>query len=494
MLLPIDLPPGLVGDGTTYQAKGRWRDGTLIRWFDNTLAPIGGWTTRDGTVEGAPRCIISWQDNSASEIRWLAIGTHTKLYSQPVASSSVYDITPVGFTTGEEDSTIGGGYGAGLYGVGTYGTPGADETNIIDATVWSLDTYGESLVGVSSSDQTIYEWVPDPTSPPPAAAITNAPSARALVVTAERSIMALGADGDLRRVAWCDLEDNTDWTPTALNQAGDFTLQTTGALLCGRRVSSGTLLLTTTDAWLATYQNATFVYGFESVGQNCGAISQGALVSLGPTAVWLSKSGFWLFDGASAQHLPSERDDYVFSDINLNQAAKVTAFHNSQFGEVWWFYPSGSATENDRYVVWQYRDGHWNGGELSRTCAVNRGTYARPVMVDADGAIYDHEIGYSYGGLTPWARSGPIELGNGDQVMMARCIIPDEKTLGDVTASFHTRFYPTDSATEHGPYAPARKTDIRLTGRTVELEVSGATASDWRFGTPRLDVIPVGQR
>lgn len=42
-LVPLSPPPGLYRIGTAYQARGRWYDGDLVRWYEGTLQPVGGW-------------------------------------------------------------------------------------------------------------------------------------------------------------------------------------------------------------------------------------------------------------------------------------------------------------------------------------------------------------------------------------------------------------------------------------------------------------------
>jgi len=78
--------------------------------------------------------------------------------------------------------------------------------------------------------------------------------------------------------------------------------------------------------------------------------------------------------------------------------------------------------------------------------------------------------------------------------MAVRGMIPDEKTLGDVSATFKTRFYPTGSELEFGPFSMANPTSLRFTGRQVRMRVSGNSQSDWRVGIMRLDAVPGGQR
>lgn len=47
--IPLQLPPGVKRNGTLYQAKGRWYSADLVRWWQGSMQPIGGWVrfTRD---------------------------------------------------------------------------------------------------------------------------------------------------------------------------------------------------------------------------------------------------------------------------------------------------------------------------------------------------------------------------------------------------------------------------------------------------------------
>lgn len=488
MLVPLGFPPGVYRAGTEYQSKGRYYDTNLVRWYEGSMRPVGGWRTRsDDAVTGKGRAVMTWIDNSGAD--HIAIATEQGLYAMDRAGT-LSDITPSGFTAGDADATFSGGYGSGSYGGITYGTPRPTTTTLSPASIWTLDTWGENLVGVMAPDYVIYEWALDPMTE--AAAVTDAPTARAIVVTAERIMMALGADGNPRKVAWSDQEDNTEWTAAVTNQAGDFNLQTSGKLMCGKRVRGATLLLTDVDAHTATYQGRPFIYGFDRVGTNCGVISQAGAVVIGDRAVWMGFNGFWLYNGFVSP-LPCEVSDFVFSDINSDQVSKVHAFHNSSFGEVWWFYPSSSSTEIDRYVFWNYQENHWSIGALERLSGVDRGAFLYPLMIGADGLVYEHEVGMNHDGATPYARTGPMEIGNGDNVVMCRQLIPDERTSGEVTASFKVRFWPNAPEQSFGPYTLSSPTDVRFTGRQVEVTyTSGDT--DWRVGVPRLEVVEGGER
>lgn len=316
-----------------------------------------------------------------------------------------------------------------------------------------------------------------------------------IVVTEERFLFALGAGGNPRKVQWSDREDNTQWTPAATNEAGDLELSTSGALMAGVSVRGQTLLLTTRDAHSATYVGPPYAYGIERVGTSCGLAAKQAVAVVDAGAFWMGANSFYVYQGSTVQELQSDVSDYVFNDLNKAQVSKAFAVSNSMFGEITWFYPSAASTENDRYATHNYIENTWYTGELDRTTGFDRGAFRQPMMVSAtDNKIYEHEIGFDYGGLTPFAETGPVMLGSGDQVVSVVEMIPDEKTQGDVDVTFKTRFYPNGTERSYGPYSMSNPTSLRFTGRQVRMRVEGQRLSDWRVGVNRIDAVAGGRR
>ena len=490
-LIPLQLPPGQYRNGTDFEASNRWRDASLVRWLDGSLRPVGGWTSRKTSAfAAAPRAMLTWLDNSSDS--YLAGGTYNKLYYVN-PSQTVYDITPSGLTAGNLNGALNVGFGGGFYGYTNYGRAPTSSGIYAEATTWSLDTWGEYLMACSSKDGKIYEWQLN--TGVVAQVVANAPvNNKALVVTEERFVFALGAGGNPRKIAWCDQENNTSWTPAATNQAGDFELQTVGQIMCGLRMRGRTLILTDNDAHVAQYSGAPFVYGFERVGTACGVASRRGAVAIDEGAFWMGQNGFFTFDGSVASEIPCEVSDYVFGDMNPSQITKVYAVHNSQHGEIWWFYPSATSTENDRYVALDYKEGYWTTGELDRTAGVDQGVFKNPIWADASGNLYNQETGYTHGTTKPYAESGSISLGNGDSIMKVTQLIPDEKTQGQVEVTFKTRFYPNDSETSHGAFTLGNPTDVRFQGRQVRIKVQGTGNENWRSGVMRIEANAGGRR
>ena len=483
MIVPLQLPAGIYKNGTDYQGKGRWTDSNLVRFVDNTIQPIGGWRSRSDTaISGKIRGMVGWKD--LSDDRWIAGGTYNKLYVY--AGGTVQsDITPAGLAVGRESATNATGFGNNVYGTSYYGVRRPDADFPEPATTWSVDTFGENLLACSSDDGKVYQWQLDVNTD--AIVVSNAPTGNTgIVVTEERFLFCLGAGGNTKKVQWADRESLTDWTPLATNEAGDMELQTQGDLMCAKRVQNQTLLLTTTDAHVATYQGAPFVYGFERVGSSCGVVSKKGVAVVDTGAFWMGEGKFYTYAGGSVGELPCEVADYVFTDINIGQVSKVFAVTNSKNTEIWWFYPSGTSLECDRYVSYNYINGSWAIGIMQRTSGIDSGVFSSPTY--ADDGLYEHEIGFNYDGALPYIESGAIELGNGDNVVSIVSMYPDERTQGDVDATFTAKFYPNGDEFSIPAVSMSTPSDIRITGRQIKVKFTATRNADFRIGNNRLEV------
>tara|TARA_R110002012_G_scaffold241717_1_gene416000 strand:+ start:361 stop:1827 length:1467 start_codon:yes stop_codon:yes gene_type:complete len=488
MFVDVSLPAGMFANGTDWQASGRWSDGNLIRFYEGQIKPIGGWRQlTSSAMTGKPREIVTWRDNSGG--LKAGIGTESNLYVM-TQSGTLTDITPTGYTAGRADAENGGGFGAGNYGNGVYGLPLTVTDALLDASVWSLDLYGENLIGVMSEDGIIYQWAPTDTL---ATAVTNAPEATAVVVTGERILIALGADNNPRKIQWADRDDITVWTPSASNDAGDLELQTSGKIQSGIRITEGALIFTDTDLWRLTFVGGEFIFSVEQVSDVSGSISHNAAVQTDGRVFWMGPQGFWQYNGF-AQELQCDVADRIFTNLNRSQISKVTAFHNSAYGEVWWFYPDQDGTENNRYVAYSYREGHWTTGALERLAASDLSPFRFPLMTASDGHVYEHEVGFSHGTEQAYLVGGPLQMGTGDNVIYLHEYLPDTNTLGDMTLTLNSRYYPMGTETVSGPIAAAIKTDLRISGRQHAVRFDMASNTDWRIGVPRIRIKSGGRR
>jgi hypothetical protein len=108
--------------------------------------------------------------------------------------------------------------------------------------------------------------------------------------------------------------------------------------------------------------------------------------------------------------------------------------------------------------------------------------------------VYNQEFNYAHDQTLPFVESGPVSIGNGEDIMKVNEVIPDESNLGDVTLTFKTRFYPTGTEYSYGPYTMLNPTGVRLQGRQIRMRITGVELSDWKAGAMRINAVPGGGR
>ena len=408
-----------------------------------------------------------------------------------------YELNP-----GQQDGVTAFGYGAGPYGEEAYGTPRSTGLPL-SPRIWQLDVWGENLLAMFKNGS-LYEW--DVDGGKRAEVVANAPTDNlGFFVTAERQVVVVGANGNPRNVAFSDQEDNTDWTATATNQAGDFVLQAGNQLITGRRMRGGVnLIFADTEAFTQRYTADRFVFAFERAGSGAGLIAPNAVVEFEGVMYWMGNRGFYAFNGF-VQEMPAVGDirDYVFGDINESQKEKCWAGTDAQNRIIWFAYPSAASTEIDRYVIFHVREGVWATGEWpsSRTAWADADVFSNPIAAGFDGYLYQHNVGDDGDGtaIEKSLEAAPIDMDKGNSRFDLSGVIPDMKDqAGTVEMTLLCRDKPNSDVEEFGPYdldPDTERVDIRADGRQAGMRlVSNEMGGRFRLGEIRIDVDPSGVR
>lgn len=408
---------------------------------------------------------------------------------------------------GSQDSVFGNGWGAGAYSEGTYGTASDSAVAGRRARVWSLDTFGEILVGTYRGGTPI-KWSPtDDGVTSRGSVIENAPQADLLLVTSpDRHLVlfsvVLPGDTEVNRlgVRWASQETLTDWTPTATNTSGSQLLAKGSEIVAVTGASRQVLIWSDTAVTAMQFTGPPFVFGFTPLEGSVEIVSRNCVIEANGTVMWMGFGSFYVYDGIS-RVLDCPVKDVVFEDINLQQRDKVFAVLNKAFQEVWWFYPSADALEINRYVLMNYETGAWAYGTLTRTAMEDAGINESSLGVDIDNTFYLHEQGRSADGepLNAYIESAPVDIEEGDNMMLVKGIVPDVRMLGEDTMEINMagRRYPHGSQKTYGPYTVDDTTERVRTRMRVRQVVfryeSNTTDLFWQGGKPRLLIQPQGR-
>lgn len=445
---------------------------------------------------------------------------------------------------GLDTSVLGTGWGAGVWGGegngGTSGTTGnitgwGDASDITipgdKMRIWSHDNFGEDLL-INVRDGGIYYW--DKSSGLNNRAVLLSGLANAnrtptianqiLVSDKDRHIIAFGCDPETNigtqdplLIRFSSQESLTDWAAETTNTAGDLRLGSGSKIILAVETRQQILVFTDVSLHAMQFLGPPFVFGINTVSENITTASPMCAVAVNDSVFWMGRNEFYVYSGA-VERLPCTVRDYIFSDFNEDQIEKVSAATNSSFSEVWWFYPSASSEENDRYVVFNYAQQIWYYGVLNRTFWIDRGVDKTPLAASSDHYLYNHEVGFDDGSTVPASaitsriESSQMSLGDGDQFAFLSRIIPDitfrnsTTTTPAVTFTLGVRNFPggqylnTDASsigkTSSVPVEQfTTEVRTRLRGRSFNLKIeSTETEMGWRLGTPRVEVRPDGRR
>lgn len=346
---------------------------------------------------------------------------------------------------------------------------------------------------------------------PRAQLVTNAPTQIGSVfVTEQRIVVACGSnlDGsfDALQLDWSDAEDNQDWTATATNLAGGFTLPRGGRIVRGLPSIGENLVWTLTDLWRMRYNgNPASVYDVTQAGSDCGLIGPNAAASVGGVWYWMTPKGaFFAYDGSAPVMIPCSLGRDLSDHLAYVQGDKVyaSAVVGKNYSEIWWFYPdSRDGTECSRYVIYDTIGQTWSCGELDRTAYVNAGIFSYPLAADSSGQIYFQEKGFSANGaalsfsLTTAFNKAP----NSDAVIINGVKPDGDDIQGGYTITFKSRsrdargvFDRTYSAINCT--ASSGQKSKRVKGEMVSMTFAGNTAPlFWRMGAMEFDAIGIAK-
>ena len=435
------------------------------------------------------------------------------------------------------DTTVGGtGWSAGTYGRDGWGdaaSGGLTTTNQIR--LWSHDNFGEDLL-INPRDGGIYYW--DRTNNLSTRAVevstrsgtrTSIPTIakQVLVSDQDRHVIAFGCDGlnssssanqgngtqDPLLIRFSDQEDPLVWFPAVTNTAGDLRLGAGSTFVQAVETKREILVWTDTALNSMRFIGPPFTFGLQQLASNITIMGPNSAVATEDVVYWMGIDNFYVYAGQT-QQLPCTVKDKVFLDFNLEQADKVVSGVNSEFSEVFWFYPSASSSDNDKYVVYNYGEKVWYFGSLSRTAWIDRGVRTYPIAA-ANSYIYNHEFGYDDDGsaMSSFIESAAIDIGDGDKFTYIRRVVPDltfngSTNLSSPQATFtvKSRNFPgadfgntaagIATRTASSPVETfTEQLHLRSRGRSFALRIeSAAVGAKWKLGSPRIDIREDGRR
>jgi len=349
----------------------------------------------------------------------------------------------------------------------------------------------------------------------------------------QRFVIAMGAnpydptnantDFDPMLVRWSDQDNPFEWVPAITNQSGEFRLSDGSYIVTSVNARQEILVWTESALYSMKYLGPPYVWGFDILMDNMSIMSPNAVATANNVTYWMGRDKFYSYSGR-VDTLPCDLRQYIFEDINKDQAYQIFAGSDEGYNEVWWFYCGQNSNTINKYVVYNYLDNVWYYGTLARTAWLDSPLRDNPMAADYNNRILFHEVGNDdVSGLSPvpitaYVQTADFDIGDGQHFGFVWRILPDINFNGSTVLSPSVTMEVKPRRNSGAPYGPSDNPVVasqnnyavqrvytvqefdgqvytRLRGRQMAFRVeSTGLGVSWQLGSVRLDVTPDGRR
>jgi hypothetical protein len=446
--------------------------------------------------------------------------------------------------TGLDVYVVGLGWGADPWGSGGWGSAGSIGIGQ-QLRLWTADNFGEDLV-FAPRDGAIFYWDATlgttvrgeylsvlSTAAGYAGQFVPTTTSKILTSPIQRFVIAMGAnpydptdantDFDPMLVRWSDQENPFEWVPAITNQSGEFKLSNGSYIVTSVNTRQEILVWTDASLYSMQYLGPPYVWGFNSLSDDISIMSPNAVTTANNVVYWMGRDKFYTYNGR-VDTLPCAVRQYVFEDVNKDQAYQVFAGSDEGYNEVWWFYCGQNSNSVNKYVVYNYLDNVWYYGTMARTAWLDSPLRDYPMAADYNNRILYHEVDNDdVSGLTPvpinaYIQSADFDIGDGQTFGFVWRILPDINFNGSTVLAPSVTMEVKPRRNAGTPYGDADNPTVtsannyavqrvytvqefdgqvytRLRGRQMALRVeSTGLGVSWQLGSVRIDVRPDGRR
>ena len=171
-------------------------------------------------------------------------------------------------------------------------------------------------------------------------------------------VFAYGSDGF---VQWSRAGYTDDWTG---GDAGEARV-TSQKIVKGLPLRAGAgnapsgLFWSLDSVIRASYVGGGAVFNFDTITSQSSILSGKSVIEYDGLYFWCGVDRFLMFNGV-VREVPNQLNlNWFYDNLNYAQRQKVFAFKVPRWGEIWWCYPRGNATECTHAVIFNVREETW---------------------------------------------------------------------------------------------------------------------------------------
>jgi hypothetical protein len=249
----------------------------------------------------------------------------------------------------------------------------------------------------------------------PLTEVTNLPTGYSLaggVVVLHPFTFAFGNDG---YVMWSVAGDPSDFTSLGSGAANITGQKIVRAMpLRGGPGNAPSGLFWSADAIVrASFVGGSALFQFDTISTQSSILGANTVIEYDGIFYWIGTDRFLSFNGV-VREIPNTMNlNYFFDGLNQQYRQKVFAMKVSRYGEIWWCYPRGEATEPSHAIIYNIRENTWYDCELpngGRSAAVSPSVFPKPLMTGVTPSIGPEEIRVTEASDTRITEGGDVRV------------------------------------------------------------------------------------
>jgi hypothetical protein len=118
--------------------------------------------------------------------------------------------------------------------------------------------------------------------------------------------------------------------------------------------------------------SSTFYWRYDIISSQTSILSSQCVIEYDGIFYWIGIDRFLMYGGTVKEVPNSFNQNYFFDNLNFAQRQKVWVQKIPRYGEIWWYYPKGTATECTDAIIYNIRENCWyDAGQANgaRRCA-----------------------------------------------------------------------------------------------------------------------------
>lgn len=203
--------------------------------------------------------------------------------------------------------------------------------------------------------------------------------------------------------------DFNNWTSADANENSVASVKVVKGLpIRGGTTSPAGLFWTLDSVVRVTYSpqtvgTATLYWRYDLITQQSSILSSQCVIEYDGIFYWVGTDRFLMYNGVVQEVENKQNFNYFFDNLNYSQRQKVWVSKVPRWGEIWWFFPSGSSEECNDAIIYNVRDKVWyDAGQAMgarRSAGVFSEVFRKPIWGgwDENGTggytLWQHETG-----------------------------------------------------------------------------------------------------